>query len=83
MRAYDATPFLGQLKGIPTLVVSAAHDRIAPPSGGRTLAAGIAGARFVEIPDASHGVPLQLPVRINELLQEHWSAAERDRGSGE
>ena len=76
MRAYDATAFLPELRELPTLVVSAAHDRIAPPSGGRTLAAGIAGARFVEIPDASHGVTLQLPERINELLDEHWSAAE-------
>ena len=76
MRAYDATSFLSELQGIPTLVVSAAHDRIAPPSGGRTLAAGIAGARFVEIPDASHVVPIQLPERINGLLHEHWSAVE-------
>jgi pimeloyl-ACP methyl ester carboxylesterase len=79
MRAYDATPFLNELTGIPTLVVSAAHDRIAPPSGGRTLAAGIAGARFVEIPGASHGVPIQLPEQVNELLHEHWSAAEGQR----
>jgi pimeloyl-ACP methyl ester carboxylesterase len=79
MRAYDATPYLQELAGIPTLVVSAAHDRIAPPSGGRTLAAGIAGARFVELPDASHGAPLQLPERINGLLHEHWSAVESQR----
>jgi pimeloyl-ACP methyl ester carboxylesterase len=76
MRAYDATAFLPELRGLPALVVSAAHDRIAPPSGGRALADGIAGARFVEIPDASHGVPLQLPERVNELLHEHFSAAE-------
>lgn len=79
MRAYDATPFLNELKGISTLVVSAAHDRIAPPSGGRTLAAGIAGARFVEIPGASHGVPIQLPEQINKLLDEHFRAAEGQR----
>ncbi|HWO21976.1 MAG TPA: alpha/beta fold hydrolase [Kofleriaceae bacterium] len=79
MRAYDATSFLQELAGIPTLVVSAAHDRIAPPSGGRTLAAGIAGARYVELPDASHGAPIQLPEQINQLLHEHWSAAESHR----
>ena len=76
MRAYDATSFLQELRGLPALVVSAAHDRIAPPSGGRALAAGIAGARFVEIPDASHGVPIQLPERVNELLHDHFRAAE-------
>lgn len=74
LRAYDATPRLGELAGMPTLVVSAFHDPIAPPRAGRVLAGGIPGARYVEIPDASHGVPILNPGRINELLLEHWSA---------
>lgn len=76
MRRADATPFLSGLARIPTLVVSASHDRIAPPVGGKALAAGIPGARYVEIPDGSHGVTLQLPERINALLLEHLNAAE-------
>lgn len=76
MRRADATPFLPELASIPTLVVSGAHDRIAPPYGGKALADGIPGARYVEIPDGSHGVTLQLPERINTLLLEHLNGAE-------
>jgi pimeloyl-ACP methyl ester carboxylesterase len=75
MRAYNATPRLGELAGMPTLVVSAFHDPIAPPRAGRTLAGGIPGARYVEIPDASHGVPIQSPDQINALLLDHFAGA--------
>ncbi len=60
----------------PPLVVSGAHDRIAPPHGGKALAEGIPGARYVEIPDGSHGVTLHHPDRINALLLEHLDSAE-------
>ena len=76
MRACDATPRLRALANIPTLVVSAAHDPIAPPHLGRELAAGIPGARFLEIADAAHGVTLQQPGRINALLLEHFAQGE-------
>lgn len=76
MRGYDATPRLGALDGVPTLVVSAAHDRVAPPASGRAIAAGIGGARYVEIADASHGVPIQHADRINALLLDHVARAE-------
>lgn len=75
MRAYDATPRLGELAGLPALVVSAAGDRIAPPSVGRALAAGIPGARYVEIAGASHGVTIQCAERVNALLREHFAVA--------
>ena len=58
--AYDASPRLGELAGLPSLVVNAVHDPIAPPRAGRVLA-GIPGSRYVELPDASHGVPIQIP----------------------
>lgn len=80
LRAYSAVPRLGELAGLPTLVVSAAHDRIAPPAAGRALADGIPGARYVEIPDASHGVPILQADRINALLLEHVSTAEGRQG---
>jgi len=76
MRRADATPFLRELEAIPTLVVNAAHDRIAPPFGGKALAAGLRGARYVEIPDGSHGAPIQHADRINALLLEHLRQAE-------
>jgi pimeloyl-ACP methyl ester carboxylesterase len=45
---YDATARLGELAGLPALVVNASHDRIAPPHAGRAMAEAIPGARFVE-----------------------------------
>jgi pimeloyl-ACP methyl ester carboxylesterase len=71
MVRYNATPRLHELAGLPTLVVSAEHDRIAPVAIGKAMAAAIPGARFVEIPDASHGASLQYPDRINALLLHH------------
>jgi len=79
MRAYDATPRLGELAGTPALVMSAEHDRIAPPSSGRAIAAGIPGARYVEFAGASHGLPIQRADEVNALLLEHLRAAEGGR----
>lgn len=80
-RAYDATPHLARLGGIPTLVVSAAQDRLAPPRLGRALAAGIEGARYVEFPDAAHGLTVQCAEQVNTLLLVHLMEAE-DRRTG-
>ncbi len=76
MRRGDATSFLHELAGIPTLVVSASHDRIAPPSAGRALAAGIPGARYVELPDGAHAVVIQQADQVNALLLEHLKRSE-------
>jgi len=73
MRGYDASARLGELSGLPTLVVSAFHDRIARPEFGRALAAGIPGARYLEIGDASHGVTIERREQINRLLLEHFA----------
>jgi len=59
---------------VPTLVLSAEHDLIAPPRLGRALAAAIPGARYVQIDGAAHGVPLQCPQQVNTLLREHLDA---------
>jgi pimeloyl-ACP methyl ester carboxylesterase len=72
---YDASARLGPLAAIPTLVVSASHDRIALPTFGRALANTIPGARYVEIPDAGHGCTIQCADRVNELLAEHFADA--------
>jgi pimeloyl-ACP methyl ester carboxylesterase len=79
LRAFDATHRLSQLSAVPTLVVSAAHDPIAPPPFGRALAAAIPGARYVEFADAAHGLPIQHAERVNDLLREHFAAAEPPR----
>jgi pimeloyl-ACP methyl ester carboxylesterase len=75
MKHFDATPRLAELAGIPTLVVSAAHDPIAPPFAGRAIAAGIPRARFVEFADASHGLPISHADGVNALLWAHLAGA--------
>jgi pimeloyl-ACP methyl ester carboxylesterase len=77
MRAADFSPRLGELAGLPTLVMAGAHDPIAPPAAGRQIAAGIPGSEYVEYADASHGLPIQWPDRVNARLAEHIAAAER------
>lgn len=81
LRAYDATDRLGRID-TPTLVMSAAHDPIAPPRHGRALAEAIDGARYVEFADAAHGLPIQHAARVNELLLAHLRGAEALRGTG-
>lgn len=68
---------LSELAHVPTLVVSARHDRIALPRYGCALAAAIPGARFVEVPGAGHAVTIQSAEVINTLLLEHFAAAEQ------
>jgi len=75
LHAFNAVARLGELKGIHTLVLSAAHDRIFPPMCGKRLASAMTGARYVEIADAAHGVTLQSPDVVNRLLLEHFSSA--------
>jgi len=75
MARFDASARLNALASIPTLVVTATHDRIARPEYGRRLAAAIPGARYVEIEEAGHGVTIQCADRINDLLAVHFLEA--------
>jgi pimeloyl-ACP methyl ester carboxylesterase len=77
MSRFDAGARLEALAPIPTLVVSAAEDRIAPPSTGRALAAAIPGAKYLEIADAGHGLPIHRAAETNALLAGHWTEVER------
>lgn len=76
LRTCDVTARLRELAGIPTLVVSADRDPIAPPPIGQALAAAIPGAKFVLIENAAHGVTMQYAERMTSLLAEHFAAAE-------
>ncbi len=73
LRKHDCTAELSKLTNIRSLVVSAEEDPIAPPRFGRQLAALIPGARFIEMPGASHGAPIQHATRVNRHLTEHFS----------
>jgi pimeloyl-ACP methyl ester carboxylesterase len=68
MGRHDTYNRLGELRDIPTLVISAEHDRIALPRYGQMLANAIPGARFELLRDASHGVTIHAPERVNDLL---------------
>lgn len=83
MAAYDATPRLAFLAGLPTLVVSADEDRIAPPALGRALAAGIPGAAYQELARAAHGMPIHRAAEVNELLRAHFRRVEATAPGGE
>jgi pimeloyl-ACP methyl ester carboxylesterase len=73
LRAVDLADRLAELAGVPALVVTAAHDPIAPPRAGQALRDGIAGARYIEVADASHGLPITHAARVNGWLREHFA----------
>ncbi len=75
MSAYDATPRLRELAGIPTLVVSGRLDRIAKPSYGRALAEAMPDSGYVEFPAAGHALPITHAARLNPLLLDHFRAS--------
>jgi len=77
MRRRDVTSRLHELAGIPTLIVNGEKDMVARPSSGKTIAAGIPGSRYVEIPGASHAFPILEPERCAGLVFENLIAAER------
>lgn len=80
LRALSRSSFIGRLAQLPAvtaLVISGAHDPIAPPALGRALAAAIPAASFVEFDDAGHALPIQCADRVNDRLREHLVAAER------
>ena len=76
MRAYDATSRLATLADVPTLVVSAEHDKVAPPRLGQALAHGIPGARYVEVAGAAHGVTIHDAEQVNSLLLTHFASVD-------
>jgi aminoacrylate hydrolase len=76
MGRFDPRSRVAALATIPTLVVSAAHDRIALPAYGQKLAHSIPGARYVEIAEAGHAVPIQCADKINALLTEQFAEGE-------
>ncbi|QIF03751.1 alpha/beta fold hydrolase [Roseimicrobium sp. ORNL1] len=67
---HDVYARLGELATIPTWVISGAHDRIARPDSGRSLAEAIPGAIFEVVEDASHGLPIHLVDRVNAKLRD-------------
>jgi pimeloyl-ACP methyl ester carboxylesterase len=76
MRAYDATPRLPALAGVPTLIVGARHDRIATRDIVQGLAGHLPHGHVVEFDEAAHGVTIQCAERVNQLLREHFKRSD-------
>jgi pimeloyl-ACP methyl ester carboxylesterase len=65
----DMTGLLPQIS-VPTLIVVGAEDAISPPTEMKSIAAAIANAEYVEIPDAGHMTTMENPDATNTALRE-------------
>jgi len=70
----DLRPRLGELKGIPTLVIAGQFDVVAPVETVRTYAQGIPDARFEIIPNAGHYVFVEQNAKFLEAVQPFLTA---------
>jgi pimeloyl-ACP methyl ester carboxylesterase len=78
---HDTLKRLGELRGIPSLVMSAEHDPIALPNYGRMLAERIPGAQFELVSAASHGVTIQKSGEVSERLHRWLMGVEAQRAA--
>lgn len=69
-RVLAATDLHGALADItnPTLVMVGERDVATPPADARALAAGIPGARYVEVPGAGHAPHIEAPAHFLETI---------------
>ena len=65
----DARPGLAAIK-CPTLVLVGDGDELTPPALAQEIAAGIAGARLVIVPDCGHLSTLERPQAVTQALVE-------------
>jgi pimeloyl-ACP methyl ester carboxylesterase len=65
----DYRPRLADID-VPTLVICGEKDVISPPKEMQEIAASIPGAKYVEIPGASHLAPLEKPEPVNQAMAE-------------
>ena len=70
----DSLPTLAQIS-CPTLVLCGEHDLLTPPERHLEMAAGIADARLVKLPDCGHLPPLERPEDTTAALLQ-WLSAE-------
>ena len=68
----DSRPFLKDI-AVPTLVLVGDKDALTPPDRSEEMAAAIANARLVVIPDCGHASTLEQPEAVNAALVEWLS----------
>jgi pimeloyl-ACP methyl ester carboxylesterase len=62
---------LGELAGLPTLVLHGTDDRLVPIERGRALAHAIPGARFIELRDAGHILVTDAEEQVAAAILDH------------
>lgn len=67
IRGLDLRETLGEIR-CPALVIGAGDDLMFPPEYSQAVAAGIAGAELVMLPGAPHGVVVERPEDVAELI---------------
>jgi pimeloyl-ACP methyl ester carboxylesterase len=73
MQRVDSRPGLAAIR-CPTLVVVGAEDALTPPERAAEIAAGVARAREVVVPDCGHLSTLERPQAVTRALTEFLSA---------
>jgi pimeloyl-ACP methyl ester carboxylesterase len=63
----DSRPHLAAIR-CPTLVLVGAQDKLIPPDRSQEIAAGIAGARYVTVPECGHISTMEQPAATTEAL---------------
>lgn len=71
---------LGELDGLPALVVQPGGDRVIHPGESVRLARLIPSARLVAFPGSGHGVIVEQAEAVNRLLLAHFRRADAARG---
>ena len=74
---HDTRSRLGELDGLPTLVMHGLEDRLVPPDRGRELASAIPGARLIELPGAGHLLATDAESDVAAAVLTHLESAER------
>jgi pimeloyl-ACP methyl ester carboxylesterase len=69
----DRTKLLPAVR-VPTLVIHGNADPLVPVEGGRAIAAGVPGAKLVEIEGMGHAIPEAVWPRVVEEIAEHAKA---------
>jgi pimeloyl-ACP methyl ester carboxylesterase len=72
---HDTRSRLGQLSGVPTLVLHGEEDRLVPPAAGRRLAESIPGARLRVVAGAGHVLTTDAEEEVADAILDHLSAA--------
>ncbi len=78
MSTMDLTKGLPKLE-VPVTVIAGQRDHLLPRARSRRIASLVPGSRYVEIPNAGHMLPIEVPDRITSLLLEAAGATSERR----